>query len=42
MGVDFAFGDFLILPWMQIIYLVATTLIFYGLSLLIVSLKKQS
>jgi len=42
MGVDFAFGDFLILPWMQIVYLIATTLVFYGLSLLIVSLKKQS
>ncbi|MFA5421982.1 MAG: ABC transporter permease [Bacilli bacterium] len=42
MGVDFALGDFVILPWMQIVFLVITAVIFYALSLLVVTLKKQS
>ncbi len=41
MGVTFAFGNFTIMPWMQIVYLAFTALLFYGLSLLIVTVKKQ-
>ncbi len=41
MGVNFAFGDFVILPWMQIVYLAVTTVLFYGLSLIVVTFKKE-
>jgi len=41
MGVTFAFGDFAILPWMQVVFLVATTIICYGLSLLVVNVKDR-
>jgi multidrug/hemolysin transport system permease protein len=40
MGVNFAFGDFVILPWMQILYLVATAVFFFGLSLIVVTFRK--
>jgi multidrug/hemolysin transport system permease protein len=41
MGVNFAFGDFVVLPWMQIVYLVATAVLFYSLSLIVVTFKKE-
>lgn len=41
MGVNFAFGDFVILPWMQILYLVATAVFFFGLSLIVVTFRKE-
>jgi len=41
MGVNFAFGDFVILPWMQIFYLVATAVFFFGLSLIVVTFRKE-
>ncbi|HPK67556.1 MAG TPA: ABC transporter permease [Bacilli bacterium] len=41
MGVNFAFGDFVVLPWMQIVYLVATAILFYSLSLIVVTFKKE-
>jgi multidrug/hemolysin transport system permease protein len=41
MGVNFAFGDFVILPWMQILYLVATAVFFFGLSLSVVTFRKE-
>ena len=41
MGVNFAFGDFVVLPWMQIVYLLATAILFYGLSLIVVTFKKE-
>lgn len=41
MGVTFAFGNWAIQPWMQITFLAITAVVFYGVSLLIVTLKKQ-
>ena len=41
MGVTFAFDSWTIQPWMQITFLAITAVLFYGVSLLIVKLKKQ-
>lgn len=41
MGVNFVLGDLVILPWMQIVFLAFTAVFFYGLSLLVVTFRKQ-